>query len=47
MTKEGTLGWQIVPAVRTEASCVIWVMGCRTVGTACLGGGGGLAMCVN
>ena len=49
MTEEDTLKGRIVPAVRTEVSCVLWALGCRTVGHSLAGGGGGggLPMCVN
>ena len=45
MTEEGTLKGRIVPAVRTEASCVLWALGCRRVGH-CLSGGGGGCRCL-
>ena len=39
MTEKGTLKGRIVPAVRTEASCVLRALGCRTL-EHCLFGGG-------
>ena len=45
VTEEGAFKGRIVPAVRTEASCVLWALGCRTVGH-CLSGARGLPMCV-
>ena len=41
VTKEGTLRGRIMPAVRIEATCVLWALGCRTVGHYLFGEEGG------